>query len=120
MTVLHDAELVVINAIEALNLCDAYREVPTDIPSTPFATVTLDGSGVVKPTVSEQSLTVYFYADTWKAARTLGLTADKLLIQQLLTDPLCYGASIASTYRSDDPDTNQPRCALTLDVTLCG
>ena len=118
--VLHDSELVVINAIEALNLCDAYREVPSTTPTEAFATVMFDGASSTTPTVSEQSVTVYFYADSWKEARTLALTAQRLLISQLLTDPMCYAASVNSNYRADDPDTNQPRCALTLDVTLCG
>lgn len=118
--VLHDAEKVVIDAIQSLNLCSAYREEPSTTPSVPYATVSFDGGGMLAKTVSDPSVTVVFHADTWKDARTLALTAEKLLPNQLLKDPLCYDVSVESVYRFDDSDSNQPGCAMTLDLTLAG
>ena len=118
--VLHDAEAVVINAIEHLNLCSAYRDEPAHTPTEPYATVVYSGGGTVTQPVSTPSLLVYFHAQTWKQARTLGLTAEKLLPEQLLKDPLCFDVSIESTYRLDDPNTGQPRFGMTIDLTLAG
>lgn len=118
--VLHDAEAIVINAINNLHLCEAYRDEPAHTPTTPYATVVLSGGGSRVSTVSDPSLLIYFHAPTWKEARTVGLTAERLLPQELLRDPLCYDVNIESTYRLDDPDTGQPRYGMTLDITIAG
>lgn len=119
MTLL-DAELVVIDAIETLKLCDCYREEPTHTPTIPYATVMCDGGGMMAPTVSTPSVTLTFHAQTWKEVRTLALNAEKQLPKQMLKNPICYDVSIESVYRDDDTTTNIPACSLTIDMTLAG
>lgn len=112
-----DDELVVINAIEELGLCSAFRDVPNDI-DPPYAVVTSMANPYRISTVCDPSVEIGFYGRNWKEARTLGIDAADKLISQLLLNKNVFNASIDNRYRSDDTQTNIPRSIVDVSFTL--
>lgn len=111
-----DEELIVINAIESLNLCQAFRDVPNDT-DTPYAVVTSVSTPYRIPTVCDPSVEVMFYGSSWKQARTLGIDFSKRIRDELLSNPNTFNVTVDSRYRDDDPDTKQPRCVVDISFT---
>ena len=112
-----DAETLTIKAVEDVLRLPTYHETPADAEGD-YVTVTLDGGGAAQSYLSSPSLTIAIHSNTWSHCRAYMNRLTKLLIQRLMYDPYVFGASIDTTYRRDDPTTNQPRAIVGLNLDL--